>query len=124
MARPKVVGKREPRGKPFEKGYDPRRNLKGQIVANPMTAALRTLVSEGQELGIEDFEEIWRTGLSRAKAGDRGWAALIAAYSDGKPVARQEQGGPGDFGRPDLSGFSSEELREFIHAVRKGEEGA
>ena len=122
MTRPKTIGTKEPRGKPFTRGYDPRRNLKGQIVTNPMTAALRTLVSEGQELGIEDFKEIWRTGIARAKAGDIHWATLIAAYSDGKPVARQEQGGPGAFARPDFSDLTTDELREYIKVLRGGKD--
>ena len=110
---------KEPRGRPFRQGFDERRHA-GRA-PNPMTAALRELVAEGGEQGIDDLKEVWRTGITRAKAGDLGWATLIAAYLDGKPVARQEQGGPGDFARPDFSGFSSEELREFIRAVRSDE---
>ncbi len=110
---------KKPRGRPFRQGFDERRHA-GRA-PNPMTAALRELVGEGFEVGIDDLKEVWRTGIARAKAGDLGWATLMAAYLDGKPVARREQGGPGDFARPDLSEFSSEELREFIRAVRSDE---
>ena len=87
-----------------------------------MTAALRELVGEGFEVGIDDLKEVWRTGIARAKAGDLGWATLMAAYLDGKPVARQEQGGPGDFGRPDFSDLTTDELREYIKVLRGGKD--
>jgi hypothetical protein len=40
---------------------------------------------------------MWRAGLEMAKQGDSKWAALIASYLDGKPIAREEHGEPGDF---------------------------
>ena len=109
---------RKPRGRPFRQGFDERRHA-GRA-PNPMTAALRELVAEGGEQGIDDLKEVWRTGIARAKAGDLGWATLMAAYLDGKPVARQEQGGPGDFGRPDFSDLTTDELREYIRVLRGG----
>ena len=42
------------KGKPFAKGYDPRRNLKGQG-PNPMTAALKALISGGPDDEGEDL---------------------------------------------------------------------
>ena len=111
---------RKPRGRPVRQGFDERRHA-GRA-PNPMTAALRELVAEGGEQGIDDLKEIWRTGFSRAKAGDLGWATLIAAYLDGRPVARQESGGPGDFARPDLSGFTTEELRQCLEVLKGGKD--
>ena len=107
---------KKPRGRPFQKGFDERRHA-GRA-PNPMTAALREVMDESPE----DMKEAWRVAFRFAKAGNIPALLAIAAYSDGKPVARQEQGGPGDFGRPDLSEFSSEELREFIRAVRSDEQ--
>ena len=118
MTAKKAPGTSKPRGKgrPFLKGYDPRRSVGS--APNPMTRALREVLAESPE----DMRTAWRVALDFAKAGKIDALLAIAAYSDGKPIARQEQGGPGDFLRPDLSQFSSEELREFIHAVRKGDE--
>jgi hypothetical protein len=118
MTAKKAPGTSKPRGKgrPFQKGYDPRRSVGS--APNPMTRALREVLAESPE----DMKTAWRVALTFACSGKIDALLAIAAYSDGKPVARQEQGGPGDFGRPDLSEFSSEELREFIHAVRKGDE--
>jgi hypothetical protein len=107
---------RKPRGRPFRQGFDERRHA-GRA-PNPMTAALREVMDESPE----DMKEAWRVAFQFAKAGNIPALLAIAAYSDGKPVARQEQGGPGDFGRPDFSDFTSEELREFIRAVRKDDE--
>ena len=85
-----TAAKKAPRGRPFEKGQDPRRNLGGSRPQRA-TQALLKAVSE------DDLVAMWAAGLAFAKAGDAKWAALIAAYLDGKPVARNEHGEPGDF---------------------------
>ena len=100
----------KPRGKPFTWGDDPRRNTTG-IRHQPSTAALSEAVSD------DDLKTMWASGVARAKAGDVRWAALIAAYLDGKPVSRQESGDPGEFLGPDLSQIPTEELRAYIKAV-------
>lgn len=41
-----------------------------------------------------DWEKIILTGISRAKAGDLGWARFLAEYLIGKPVQKQEISGP------------------------------
>ncbi len=61
---------------------------------------------------------MWRAGIGYARDSSVQWAGLIAAYFDGKPIARAEQGEPGDFETPGLSGLSTEDLREAIRAVR------
>jgi hypothetical protein len=102
---------KRPRGKPFERGHDPRRNMNG-VRHRPSTAALYEAASD------EDLEKMWAAGLARAIAGDVKWATLIVAYLDGKPLGREERGQPGEFQRIDLSQYSSEELRAFIKAVK------
>ena len=105
---------KKPRGRPFRQGFDERRHA-GRA-PNPMTAALREVMDESPE----DMKEAWRVAFQFAKAGNIPALLAIAAYSDGKPVARQEQGGPGDFARPDFSDLTTEELREYIKVLRGG----
>ncbi len=101
-----------PRGRPFGAGADPRRNTTSGRRPNPATAALREAV------GDQDLRDMWRAGIGYARDGSVQWAGLIAAYLDGKPIARAEQGEPGDFERPDLSEFSTEDLKAAIRAVK------
>ena len=42
-----------------------------------------------------DWEKIILVGISRAKAGDLGWARFLAEYLMGKPLQRTELAGPG-----------------------------
>ena len=86
----------KPRGKPFERGHDPRRNMSG-VRHRPSTAALYEAASD------EALEKMWAAGLARAIAGDVKWASLISHYLDGKPLGREERGHPGEFQRIDLS---------------------
>ncbi len=111
---------RKPRGRPFRKGFDERRHA-GRA-PNPMTAALREVLAESPE----DMKTAWRVALTFACSGKIDALLAIAAYSDGKPVARPEQGGPGDFRRPDFSDLTTDELREYIKVLRggKGDPGA
>ncbi len=85
----KSKGRRRGPGRPFAPG-DPRINRGGRR-ASPATAALHRAVTD------EDLEAMWRGGLAAAQGSDARWAALIAAYLDGKPVQRNEHGEPGDF---------------------------
>ncbi len=39
---------------------------------------------------MSDWEKIVLTGISRAKAGDLGWARFLAEYLIGTPVQKQE----------------------------------
>ncbi len=105
-AKPK--GKPRGPGKPFVPG-DSRINRDGRR-ASPATAALHRAVTD------EDLETMWRGGLAAAQSGDARWAALIAAYLDGKPVARNEHGEPGEFG--DLADVSTDELRQMLTRVK------
>ena len=120
MTAKKAPGTSKPRGKgrPFLKGYDPRRSVGS--APNPMTRALREVLDESPE----DMKEAWRVAFQFAKAGNIPALLAIAAYSDGKPVARQEQGGPGDFRRPDFSDLTTDELREYIKVLRGGRDQA
>ena len=104
-----MVAANKPRGKPFQKGDDARRNRGGRR-PSPATAALHRAVSD------EDLEAMWRAGLAAARAGDARWATLIAAYLDGKPVARNEHGEPGEFG--DLADVPTDELRQMLTRVK------
>jgi len=105
----------KPRGKPFERGHDPRRNTSG-VRHRPSTAALYEAASD------EDLTRMWVSGLGRAIGGDVRWASLICSYLDGKPLGREERGSPGEYHRIDLSEYSSDELRAFIKAVKPPEE--
>ncbi len=105
----------KPRGKPFERGHDSRRNTSG-VRHRPSTRALLEVATDEQLTGL------WEAGLRRAIAGDVRWATLIVAYLDGKPLGREERGSPGDYHRIDLSEYSSDELRAFIKAVKPPEE--
>ena len=114
----KAPGTSKPRGKgwPFLKGYDPRRSVGSG--PNPMTRALREVLAESPE----DMKTAWRAALAFACSGKIDALLAIAAYSDGKPIARQEQGGPGAFGRPDFSDLTTDELREYIKVLRGGKD--
>ncbi len=105
----------KPRGKPFERGHDPRRNTSG-VRHRPSTAALYEAASD------EDLQRMWVSGLGRAIGGDVRWASLICTYLDGKPLGREERGSPGEFNRIDLSEYTSDELRAFIKAVKPPQE--
>ena len=121
-ARPDILAdeRTPPVGRPFQKGHDPRRHTGGSS-KHPATRALQELTGGDPER----LKELWEVAFAQARGGDARWAALILAYLDGKPVAKTEVGEPGAFQRIDLSEYSSEELREFIRAVRKPEgEGA
>ena len=114
---PTAPTKRRGPGRPFSSGHDPRRHT-GGTRPNPATFALRQAIAEAPD----ELVDMWRVGIARARAGDVHWASLIAAYSDGKPVARQEQGGPGAFARPDFSDLTTDELREYIKVLRGGKD--
>jgi hypothetical protein len=95
----------------FQKGHDPRRNLGGRKPSRA-TQALHEAITDG------DLVTMWKAGIREAKAGNEKWAALIAAYFDGKPVARQEDGKPGDFGL-DLNEWSVDDLERVAKKLRR-----
>lgn len=105
-----VAAKKAPRGVPFQKGTDPRRNLGGRRPSRA-TQALHEAIKDN------DLVAMWRSGMAAAQGGDAKWAALIAAYLDGKPVGREENGQPGDFDL-DLSDIDSEKLRAAFKRVK------
>ena len=103
-----VTSRRRGPGRPFVKG-DPRINREGRR-PQPSTAALLEVATH------EDLLAMWRAGLTAARGGDVRWAALIVAYLDGKPVARNEHGEPGEFS--DLADVSTDELRQMLTRVK------
>ena len=105
----KTPTKKAPRGRPFQPGADPRRNAAGRKPSRA-TQALHAAITD------DDLVAMWRAGIEEAKAGDEKWAALIAAYFDGRPVARNEDGKPGDF--TGLEDVPIEELEQRLRAVK------
>ena len=100
------------RGRPFARGGDPRqwRGGRGKM---PLTDALRTTLSD------DDIEAVIGALLALAKGGNIQAIRELFDRLEGKAVARTEQGEPGDFIRPDLSAFTTEELRTFITRVNR-----
>jgi hypothetical protein len=100
--------KRQPRGKPFQQGPDPRRNNGGRR-ATPISAALARLLTE------DDALEIAAIVIARAKAGDLRFVQFLADRLEGKAVARNEQGEVGDFAA--LDDIDTETLRKALKRV-------
>ena len=98
-------------GRPFRPGYDPRRNPGGRP-RDPLTADLRAQLTD------EEIATLNRTLIAYAKAGNLKAIALIYDRLEGKAVARQEAGDPGEFTRPDFSDLTTDELREYIRVLR------
>lgn len=80
-------------GRPFQRGTDPRRNLGGRP-PQPIRAALARKADEAT------LDRIVDVALSQAQAGDAAARQWIADRLEGKAVARNEQGDPGDFDIP------------------------
>ena len=68
----------------------------------------------------EDIQQMCRSWIARAKAGDVRFAEMIYARIAGKPVERQEQGEPGAFDPigAALNEYSVDELRGMLHVSR------
>lgn len=69
------------------------------------TTEERYIKAMAQTVRIDDWKKIILTGISRAKAGDVGWARFIADYLMGKPVQRTEV--TGKDGGPMIVNFTS-----------------
>ena len=105
-----VTANKPPRGRPFQPGVDSRRNLGGRRPSRA-TQALHDAIKDG------DLVTMWKRGMELAQEGDEKWAALIAAYLDGKPVGRQEDGKPGDFDF-DLSDLDTTKIRTALTRIK------
>ena len=105
-----------PRGRPFSGPDDPRRHTGGR--RTPVTQAAERMVKERPEL----IDQMLEAGFAHAANGNVQWATLLIACIDGKPLGREERGTPGEFQRIDLSQFTTEEPKAFIHAVKPPQE--
>jgi len=92
----KTVGKL--RGKPFQKGEDSRRNLKGRSKGSYslITILKRKLAKVIKKKGIEAGEELVQIWLDKAR-NEQGFDALkeIVRYTDGMPKQGIEFAGEG-----------------------------
>src|SRR5215213_7303692 len=77
-------------GRPFQKGHDPRRNPHGPR-AQPVTRALAKTLTEKRA------EKIAEVVVAAAEAGESWAVQFLADRLEGKAVARNEQGQPGEF---------------------------
>lgn len=105
-----VAVKRAPRGKPFSKGDDPRRNPAGRPRA-VATAILRRVITE------DDLESMWLATIKDAIDGDKDARRDILDRLEGKAVARNESGDPGDFDA-DLSDVDTKSLKAALKRVK------
>ena len=101
------TAKRRGPGKPFQPGDDPRRNRGGRPKALLTQAITDTLT-------VEDASAIISRVIADAKAGDLQAVQMLWDRMEGKAVARQEQGGPGEF-----TGLEDVPTEELIRLVRK-----
>lgn len=95
-----------PGSKPFQKGQS------GNPSGRPkdyLTQALR------QRVGPEDAKKLAETLLALALAGDMKALQEVFDRVEGKAIARQEQGRPGEFdGLSSLQELTTDELRSIV----------
>lgn len=100
--------------KPFVKG-DPRINRGGR--PKPiLTQALMATMTEG------DASVILKSVIAQAKAGEAWAVQMLWDRIEGKPVARNEDGKPGDFDA-DLEPEEISDLRSALKVVRGNSDG-
>lgn len=105
-----ATAKKLPRGKPFQKGGDPRRNTDGRP-RTIGTAALRRIITD------DDLEKMWRQTITDAIEGDKDARRDILDRLEGKAVTRAENGEPGEFDA-ELGADERERLRAALQVVR------
>lgn len=93
--------------KPFVKGHDPRRNVGGRPKAVLSHALLATMSDA-------DAEDILKVVVAAAKKGDLQAVQMLWDRSEGKAIARQESGNPGDF-----TGLEDVPTADLIELMRK-----
>lgn len=104
------TAKKAPRGKPFQKGEDTRRNPSGRPKARA-SAVLRETITDG------DLTAIWKQAILDARAGDKDARRDIFDRLEGKAIARSENGEPGDFDL-DLSDIETKTLKAALKRVK------
>lgn len=94
-------------GRPFQKGDDPRRNVGGR----PKAVLSHALAAEMTE---DDAQAILRAVVAKAKKGDLVAIAMLWDRSEGKAVARNESGAPGEF-----TGLEETPMAELIDLAQR-----
>jgi len=98
--------------KPFQSGFDPRRNLNGRPPGQPMSSQFQEILSKritsDKDKTIADalVEKIIRMALD----GDQRMIKLIWEYMDGKPPKYRGDPEPE---RPPKRGLSEEEIKRI-----------
>lgn len=104
------AAKKAPRGRPFQKGVDPRRNVGGGR-PHVLTAAVMDAVTPAKAKAVA------AKVLALAEAGDLQAIGMLWDRLEGKAVARSENGQPGDFDL-DMSDDEREQLRSALKVIR------
>jgi hypothetical protein len=108
---------KRPRGKPFVKGNDPRRNPSGRPKGRSITALLREELDKVAAGGTAtNNERVAAMLVTLAVGGDLAAIREVLDRTEGKSVARTETGDPGAF--EELDSKSTEELRAMLVAVK------
>src|SRR5690348_4492668 len=85
-----VAARKPPRGRPFQRGDDPRRNRGGKPKALLSQAAAEALTPADAAATMQQV-------IAQAKRGELPAIAMLWDRLEGKAIARSEQGEPGDF---------------------------
>ncbi len=109
-----VTAKKKAPGRPFVKD-DPRINRRGRPKAI-LTQALMAMMGDG------DADAIIKRVVALAKSGDLQAVQMLWDRIEGKPVARNEDGKPGDFDS-DLEPEEISDLRSALKVVRGRNDG-
>lgn len=98
-------------GRPFQKGDDPRRNRAGPR-ALPITQAL------AKKLTNKDADSIADVVIAQAMEGNPWAVQFLADRLEGKAIARNENGEPGDFD------VTLKQLKERLKIVPSSDQAA